>query len=165
MDVNFIRGMYDYNRWANDRVLRAALPVSSEEFTRELGSSFSSLRDTLVHVLGAEWIWLERWKGNSPKTLLPPEDFPGVESISTKLHKIEEERSEFICSLSDAQLEIQITYTNLKGQQFTYALGQQMIHVVNHSSYHRGQATTLLRQLNASVLSTDLLLYYDETGR
>lgn len=161
MDLNDIRALYDYNRWANQRALAAASKLAPEAFTRGLGSSFPSVRDTLAHILGAEWIWLERWNGRSPTALLNAEDFSAVESLRARWKTVEQDLQRFIQSLTLERLREDVAYTNTRRERFAYPLWQQLVHVVNHSSYHRGQVTTLLRQLGAEAVSTDLLVYYD----
>ena len=84
--------LYDYNAWANARSLGAAEPLTPEQFLRDLGSSFPSVRDTLAHVLAAEWIWLRRWLGESPSGLLPAAEFPSVRSLRDRSAAIERER-------------------------------------------------------------------------
>jgi len=69
MSPTEIQQLYDYNAWANRRSLAAAEKLKAEEFTRPLGSSFSSVRDTLAHIYGAEWSWLERFQVRSPAAL------------------------------------------------------------------------------------------------
>lgn len=59
--------LYDYNRWANARVHDAVAKLTAEQYTHDLSNSFLSVRDTLTHILAAEWIWLKRWQGESPK--------------------------------------------------------------------------------------------------
>jgi len=81
MELDSIRQLYDYNRWADRRILAKAGTLASEDFIRSMGNSFSSVRDTLAHILGAEWIWLERWQGRSPKALLDAAAFPKVQSL------------------------------------------------------------------------------------
>jgi uncharacterized damage-inducible protein DinB len=164
MDLQTIRELYDYNRWANGRSLEAASKVSPEDFTKDLGGSFASLRGTLAHVYGAEWIWLERWRGRSPRQLPLALDFPDVETIRRRWMDVEREQQEFLDRLGGHRLAEVVSYVNLSGQTFAYPLGRMLHHVVNHSSYHRGQVATLLRQLGAKPLSTDLLLYDDEKG-
>src|SRR2546428_8695929 len=61
--------LFDYNYWARDRQLEACATLTPEQFLRPLGNSFSSLRDTLAHLVGAEWIWLERWLGHTPRSM------------------------------------------------------------------------------------------------
>lgn len=162
MDLKDIRELYAYNRWANQRALSAAARLDNAAFLRNLGNSFSSVRDTLAHILGAEWIWLERWHGRSPVALLSAADFTSTQSLEAGWQTVESERSRFIEALTPARLQGEIAYTNRRGERYAYPLWQQMVHVVNHSTYHRGQITTLLRQLGAEAVATDLLEYYDE---
>lgn len=162
MDLGTIRELYDYNAWANARSLDAASKVSPDHFTREVGGSFASLRGTLAHLYGAEWIWLERLRGTSPAKLPFSLDFPDAETIRLSWKDVERGQRELLERLHPARLDEPLTYTNLKGETWTYRLWRILAHIVNHSSYHRGQVATLLRQLGAAPLSTDLLLYYDE---
>jgi uncharacterized damage-inducible protein DinB len=162
MDLETLRELYGYNGWANARSLQAASMVSPADFTKEVGGSFASLRGTLAHMYGAEWIWLERWRGTSPRSLPFSLDFPDVETIRSRWRDVEREQKEFLGGLDQGRLAEVISYVNLKGEPFAYPLGRMLQHVVNHSTYHRGQVATLLRQLGATPLSTDLLLYDDE---
>lgn len=154
--------LYNYNRWANARVLEAAAKLNPEQYTRDLSNSFHSIHDTLTHILGAEWIWLRRWLGESPKALLNPADFPDLAALRAKWLDVEREQMAFVNGLTDAQLNASVSYLNTKGQTWTYPLWQMLQHLVNHSSYHRGQVTTMLRQLGAEPVSTDFLLFFDE---
>jgi len=164
MDLDHIRELYDYNRWADQRMLSAAAKIDSEKFARAMGNSFSSVRDTLAHILGGEWIWLERWQGRFPNALLNAEEFPSVQSLASRWEIVQEEYAGFVDALTPQRLGEDLAYLNRAGQRFSYPLWQQMVHVVNHSTYHRGQVTTLLRQLGAEPAVTDLLEYYDEKG-
>ena len=161
MNKQDVEYLYEYNRWANARVLDAASKVTPEQFSRDLQSSHRSLRDTLAHILAAEWIWLERWKGVSPNALLTPSDFPTVEPLRTRFAVVEGDYVEFINGVTDASLATVIAYTNTRGEEYAYPLGQMLQHVMNHSSYHRGQVTTMLRQLGAEVNPVDLLVFMD----
>ena len=76
MNKQDIQILYDYNRWANARTLDASAKLTQEQFTRDLSGSHRSVRDTLTHILAAEWVWLMRWRGVSPKALFDPCDFP-----------------------------------------------------------------------------------------
>lgn len=164
MDTAYIRSLYDFNRWANARLLAVATRLPSEVFTKNLGSSHASIRDTLAHNLGAEWIWLERWKGNSPRALLDPKDFPTVEALRTRWGQVEKDQADFLRSLTDERLQAALRYTTTEGTPFVQPLWQLMAHVVNHSTYHRGQVITLLRQVGAEPVSTDLVLFFREGG-
>jgi len=162
VDLSDIRELYAYNRSADQRTLQVSAKLTGEAFVRPLGNSFSSVRDTLAHILSGEWIWLERWQGRFPTTFLDPAAFPTVDSLRSRWETVDGDCRNFIQTLSGERLRRQLSYINRVGERFSYLLWQQMLHVVNHSSYHRGQVTTMLRQLGAEVISTDFLAYYDE---
>ena len=161
MDLKSIQELYDYNKWANAQVFDVVARLNAEQFSRDLENSFRSVRETLVHTLSAEWIWLERWKGISPKSMLDAAEFTDLEAIKTRWDKVESERSDFIRSLTAQHLQAELSYVNTRGQTFAYLLWQMLVHVVNHSTYHRGQITTLVRQVGAKPVSTDFLDFYD----
>jgi len=147
---------------ANRRTIAAASHLKDDDFTRNLGNSFSSVRDTSAHIMASEWLWLERWNGRSPNAMLSATEFHTAGAIAQRWKEIQQDQITFLSSVSPERLRAKVSYTNLRGQTYAYPLWQQMAHVVNHSSYHRGQVTTLLRQLGAATVSTDLLIYYDE---
>jgi uncharacterized damage-inducible protein DinB len=161
-DVTYLN---KYNQWANARMLDVASKLSPEQFTADLKSSHRSVRDTLAHTLAAEWIWLERWKGTSPKALLTAADFPTVESLRARWAEVENDYAEFLGGLTDESLRKVIAYTNTKGELWEYPLGSMIQHLMNHSTYHRGQVTTMLRQLGADVTPVDLLVFMDVAKR
>jgi uncharacterized damage-inducible protein DinB len=161
MQPETIHELYVYNHWANQRVLASVASLSPEQFTRSMGNRFSSVRDTLAHILSAEWIWLERWLGRSPRQMLAASDFPTVDTLRQRWATVEQDLSRFLQTLTPDRLQQSVAYINRAGEPFSYPLWQQMMHVVNHSSYHRGQITTLLRQLGAEPQNTDFLSYYD----
>jgi len=164
MDLATVTALFRYNSWANDQVLDATSRVTEADFIRDLKSSHGSLRDTLMHILLGEWIWLQRWKGASPKLPFSSSDCPDVASVRQRLHAVAEERSAFLRDLADERLLEIKEYRNVKGELWRYVLWQQLCHVVNHSTYHRGQVVTMLRQLGAAAPATDLLIYYDQGG-
>jgi len=161
MDVAGIQELYRYNQWANDRAFEAASGLTLEEFTRDLGNSYPSVRDTLTHVVWAEWIWLQRWKGTSPQHRFNAAEFPRVDTLTTRWLELKAEQSAFVEAVTGERLHAVLTYVNLLGQTFRYALWRQMYHVVNHSTYHRGQLTTMLRQLGRVPVPTDFLVFHD----
>lgn len=157
-----IRDLYAYNRWANRRTLDAAERLTPEELSRDLGSSFPSVRETLAHVLAAEWIWLERWRGSSPPGLPEAWDLSRLEAVRARWSEVETDQRTFVEGLDEAALDRVIAYRNTAGTEFENPLGQLLRHVVNHSTYHRGQVVTLLRQLGAEAVATDYVVYLRE---
>jgi uncharacterized damage-inducible protein DinB len=165
MNVGDIRTLYAYNRWATNRLLEVVRALDHADFTRVTGTSHGSLRGTFVHLVWAEWIWLQRWRGHSPKSVFDQNEFPTLETVATLWREVDRAQQEFLQALTDDRLTARISYDNLVGQRWEYPLAQMMQHVVNHSSYHRGQLVSLLRLLGCTPPSTDYLLFFDEVGR
>jgi len=160
MNRQDILTLYDYNAWANARVLGAVEPLTPEAFLRDLKNSFPSVRDTLAHILGAEWVWLRRWHGESPSQILPATDFPSLGSLKDRYAAVEKERRAFLEGLSEERLAQPFQYKDMAGKAHSLLLVHSLQHVVNHGTYHRGQVTTMLRQLGAKPVSTDLSRFY-----
>ena len=162
MSPSEIRLLFDYNTWANRRALGAAERLASEQFTRPMGSSFSCVRDTLAHIYGAEWVWLERFQGRSPSGLPSATDFPDVTSLRERWLAHDQRLHHFVDGLSQEDLDREMEYQTLRFGVYSNPLWQSMQHLVNHGTYHRGQVTTLLRQLGAQPILTDLMHFYRE---
>lgn len=163
MNRQDVQTLIEYDHWANHRIVAAARPLTPEQFTRNVGGSFRSLQATIVHILWAEWIWLLRWQGQSPKIVFDLADFPDVQALERRWLEVEKGQREFAQQVTDERLGERVAYENLKGERWEYTLAHMMQHLVNHSTYHRGQVVTLLRQLGTKAPSTDLLLFLDET--
>jgi uncharacterized damage-inducible protein DinB len=163
--LDTLRELYEFNYWARNRQFQACATLAPEQFLRPLGGSFPSVRDTLVHLLAVEWIWLERWRGKSPTKQdvaeFAAEKFPTLESIRERWKLIEQGVRDYLRDLTAQGLSTPLTYTNLQGQAWTYPLWRVLFHVVNHQTYHRGQITTLLRQLGAPAVPIDYLVAQD----
>jgi uncharacterized damage-inducible protein DinB len=159
--VHEISKLFAYNRWANARILDPVSRLTAEEFDRTLGGSFPSIRLTLAHIYAAEWIWLERWHGRSPRGLPPAQEVPTLEALCEKWRPVEESCRAFVEGLTEDRMREIVSYVNVKGEAWKYPLGEMLVHVVNHSTYHRGQAVTMLRQLGKAPLATDYLVFLD----
>jgi uncharacterized damage-inducible protein DinB len=161
MNLDMARELLSYNTWANDRILDAVSPLDAAQFSREIGGSYPSIQATLTHMLWAEWLWLERWQDRSPREIFEPSEFPSVESVRDRWHAVHAGQRAFVAALTDTQLERAGRYTNRKGETWEYVLWRQMQHLFNHSTYHRGQVTNMLRLLGARSVATDYLVYWD----
>jgi len=157
-----IRQLFDYNAWANERSLQGAAQLSDEQFLKPLGSSFSSVRDTLVHICSGEWVWLERCHGYSPSA------FPDLSSIQTVSALREHWTPQaaqlltFTQGLTQSDLDRIMEYKTFKFGVYQNPVWQALQHLANHGTYHRGQVTTMLRQLGATPVLTDLMHFYRE---
>jgi uncharacterized damage-inducible protein DinB len=160
--MNELRELYDYNRWANARIIAACTAVPDEVMARDMGSSFPSVLATLAHILSAEWIWLERWNGRSPAGVPADWDLSGLAAIRAIWAGVEAGQAAFLRDLDEQRLRTHVDYRNTRGEAHAAPLWQLMRHVVNHSTYHRGQIVTLLRQLGFPAVATDMVLYHRE---
>jgi uncharacterized damage-inducible protein DinB len=158
-----LKTLLDFHYWALDRVLEAAAALPPDQYTRDLGSSFKSVRDTLVHLYSAEWAWYQRWQGTSPTAMLRFDDYPDVETLRRAWTSHQQKVRAYVDALGEADTARVINYRLLSGQAGTSPFWQLVQHMVNHASYHRGQVTTLLRQLGAKPpVSLDMITYYRE---
>ena len=117
------------------------------------------MRGTLVHTMSAEWVWLERWKGVSPERLPDEAEFENIVALRDRWTIIEGHRRTWLEALPEAEAAGLVRYKSLAGAPFEAPLWQLVQHVANHSTYHRGQAITLLRQLGAKGVATDLVAW------
>ena len=181
MNVNDIRTLYAYNRWANQRMLAELAKLSQEQLTATHESSFPSIWESAFHIVGAEWIWLNRWKGVCPRASianpamspsvwdgLTPSHAPRISELRNLLvlrkfaDDIEQDRHEFLSKLTDDRLYNNFHFTDMTGAPYSEPLVQVMQHLVNHGSYHRGQVTTLLRQAGGHPVSLDMIFFFRE---
>src|SRR5260370_13837675 len=124
-----LRDLIEYNYWARDRQLEACAALSQEQFLRPLGSSFSSMRDTLAHLVAAEWVWLERWRGRSPAALPSAEEFPTLAKVAERWREVERDMREYLRGLKEEDLPRPLSYTNFAGATWTYPLWRAMLHL------------------------------------
>ena len=172
MTKDDIRLLYEYDRWANNRVLQAASALSAEQFTRDLRGSFRSVRDTLVHIIGGEWGWLAYWKEPSPGSafltdlwdrhdvLFNPDGFPNIASVKSKWAEVEREQIEFVNGVTNESLKKMFPIRTTE-----VSLANLMQHLANHSTYHRGQVASMMRQLRAEPIATDFHVFLVERRR
>lgn len=158
------RDLYAYNTWANRRILDAAATLDADALARDLRSSFPSVLATLAHIVAAEWIWLRRWSGESPGGVPADWELTSLEAIRRRWDAVEAERMALLEALDDAALARDVDYRNTAGVAYTSRMDEMLRHVVNHSTYHRGQVVTMLRQLGATPPATDLIAFYRERG-
>jgi uncharacterized damage-inducible protein DinB len=166
MTKDDIQLLYEYDRWANDRVLQAVSTLTVEQFRRDLGGSFPSVRDTLVHIIASEWAWLTIWNEPSPSSafvanvwprlgaVFPANAFPDVAAVQFRWGEIESEQVEFVNRVTNESLARMLPVQTTK-----ISLAPLMQHLANHSTYHRGQVALMMRQLDSVPLPTDFHVF------
>jgi uncharacterized damage-inducible protein DinB len=171
MTKDDIQVLFEYDRWANSRVFQAASTLNAEQFTRDLGGSLRSVRDTLVHIVGGEWGWLIIW--NEPSltstfimdlwarigALFDPNAFPDFAAVKLKWAEVEREQVEFVNRVTNESLARMLP---IRATQIS--LAHLMQHLANHSTYHRGQVSLMMRQLGAEPVATDFAMFLMEGG-
>ena len=165
MTVKEIQALFDFDKWATNRTLEIVATLNEDQYSRNLNSSHGGVRGTLVHTYGADRIWLERWKGTSPTALIKEEDIASFQSLQERWASLRVQMDQFSQSLTEDKLQSPLSYKDLKGNAYSQILWQQMQHLINHSTYHRGQVVTMLRQLGVKPVATDLIAYYRQLSK
>lgn len=163
MKKNEIATLYQYNAWANARILNAASHLSAEQFLASAPFSYGGLRGTLVHTLFAEWIWRKRWEGHSPTGWLMPEDFPTCDSLRMRWRTEETALLSFAENVSEEALDQRIHYNTTSGKPYENILWHLMLHLVNHGTQHRSEAAAMLTGFGHSPGDLDFILFLRES--
>jgi uncharacterized damage-inducible protein DinB len=157
-----VRLLYEYDGWANKRILELVGALTPEQFTRDLGGSFRSVRDVLLHMAASKWAWLMYWKQSVPsdqiltdlftrsETQFQSESFPTLATVQAKWAEVEKEQDEFVRELTD-----ELLHRTFPVRSSSISLAHLMQHLSNHSTYHRGQIAMMLRQLGGKARGTD----------
>src|ERR1700741_3447986 len=154
--------LYEYNAWADRRALEAANTLTNEQFTKDLGSSYPSVRDTLLHIYGVEHLWFERFQGRSPSVIANDSEAADITRLKENWKAFEPKLLNFVRGLTQEDLDRVMEYKTIRSGVFRNPWWQSMQHLANHGTYHRGQVTTMLRQLGAQPVLTDLMHFYRE---
>lgn len=162
MTVKDLENLYDYGYWANRRLWRVMAQLTPEQFTQDVAGSYGSVRNTMVHVLSAEWGWLSRCGGPERGPALKPADFPTLDSLVATWTKVEGYVREVLSTLKDEDLYREVEYSNPQGEKRRMRLGELLQHAAHHGVHHRGQVALLLRLLGLTPGNFDALFYYAE---
>jgi uncharacterized damage-inducible protein DinB len=144
-----------FHRWATERTLVACATLEPEAYTKDLGNSFASLRDTLVHCLMADQAWLHRVQ-NKDFTRPDPIHFPNLEILKATWQPVLNAWEDQIATTAPTS---SISYKTFDGSAFTSTFEEIVRHFVNHGSYHRGQIAMMLRLLGHTPATTDWIIF------
>ena len=164
MNLSDIKDLFSYTEWANDLAMGAAAALPDESLRRDVGISHKSIFGTLVHMAGAEWIWLKRWNGYSPTkaeawSRWSTESCAELSTLKEYWTELVTQRAQFISQLDASKLAAELPFKLLSGDPSSMPLVNQMQHVVNHATMHRGQVVGMIRQLGMEPPATDLIFY------
>lgn len=155
--------LFAYDSWANALLFEAASKLDAESLRRNMGTSHESLLGAMVHIVGAEEIWLSRWKDAPRSKLRSTDEIPTLDALMGWWKAVREERDRFVETLTDADMERTLEMSTSTGDTFTHTFAEMFRHLANHSSYHRGQMASLLRALGQKPPSTDLIRFYRQS--
>lgn len=162
MKTEDVKALYDYSSWANGRLAAALSPLTTRQFTQHVAGSYGSVRNTIVHMLSAEWGWLERCGGPARGPVLAAADYPTVASVLYRWRQVEARVHDFLSTLRDADLERVVEFTVARGLSHSMPVWQLLHHAAIHGVHHRGQIAVLLRTLGHAPGNVDILIYYAE---
>ena len=165
MNLEDIQLIYQYNYWANRKILEAASNVTQEQFLAPAEYPFGGLRGTLLHVVGAECDWRGMFENNIYNGDLQEEEFPTLQSLAERFTEEEKLMLAYLSRLKDEDMNSHLKYTTDEGDHRDRILWHCLLHLVNHGTQHRSEAAALLTHYNASPEDLDFTLFLNETGR
>lgn len=170
LGVDYVATMAAYNAWMNDKLYAAAARLPADEVMRARGAFFGSIFGTLGHLVVADTIWLKRFAADPAHlaALAELESWPmptrvdrppcnDLAALATRRRTLDALILRWTSMLDERALSRAIPYANLRGDRFSRPLLALLMHVFNHQTHHRGQATTLLTQAGEDVGATDLV--------
>ena len=160
MNTKEITELFDYNLWANNRLFEAAAQLSTEQYLQDCKSSHGGIHGTLTHIVGAQKLWVSRWRGTPENSVLQGKEVGSLLDLISIWERVSSDTAEFLASLTDQKLQEEFTITNTQGKQFVNTFQQMMQHLINHSSTHRGQVNAMIRQFGIRPPGIDLIAYY-----
>jgi uncharacterized damage-inducible protein DinB len=160
-----------YNQWMNTKLYAAAAGLTDEALREDRGAFFGSVFGTLNHIAIGDILWFKRIYRAFPDCAslqcvdaLPPPGFPNMPlsdtlaGLAALRSMLDEAIIAFCAELAPARLNEAFEWTSTRGVSGRKLLGDVLLHVFNHQTHHRGQATTLFSQMGIDVGATDLLL-------
>lgn len=153
-----LRRLFEYHYWATHQLLDVVATLSPDEFTREVAGSYGSVRNTLVHVMSAEWGWIDRCGGTPRGERLKAGRYPTPESLVTEWARVEGYARDFLASVSEEQLAGRVEFS-FGAPALSLPRRDLLLHCIVHGAHHRGQVSLLLRALGKVPGNFDLLYW------
>lgn len=159
VSADTLRMHLDYTTWASARLLEAAAKLSPEELTRDFGTADKSVVGTLAHVFAADRIWMARIQGQPPAKFISDAD-RDLTLLNREWPALLDVWRQWAGGLTSENITTAASYKDLKGNPYTTPWWQIVLHVVNHGTHHRGQASGFLRAIGHTPPPLDLMAYY-----
>jgi uncharacterized damage-inducible protein DinB len=165
MHIKDIHLLYEYNYWANGKILAASASVTHEQFTAPATFPFGGLHGTLLHTIEAEWSWRALFQNIKDASELSPADYPSLSAIEARWREEEIAMRAYLASLRDEDMEGHLRYRTDEGVKRDRILWHCLVHVVNHGTQHRGEAAALLTEYGSSPGDLDFTLFLNENWK
>ena len=160
-----IQKLFAYNSWGTNRVFEALAKIPEDLYRKDLKAGHGGIQGTLTHLVAAEKIWLSRWTGNPETSMLSQKDVASLAALKVIWEDVAARTARFVAKLDGEKLSSTFEYATTEGKRLAQTYQQSLMHVVNHSSYHRGQIAILMRQVGAQPVGTDLIAFYRLTAQ
>jgi uncharacterized damage-inducible protein DinB len=152
---------FEFIEWGDDLLITAAAQLPEAEYLKDRGISAGSMHKLLVHMMAAEWVWLSRWRGEASPQFYTIEDYPTIESLAERWSPVHADIKGFLSEQTSGSLEAPFSYRDTRGQRHTLPLARFVQHMLDHGTYHRGQANTLLKLSGGAPINLSLYRYYE----
>ena len=151
-DVEQVRDAFEYTAWADRRSVEVARSVPADGYVFEQDISLGSVHKVLVHMLAVQELWLARWKGAPPARMADVTDYPTLAAVEERWPAVHAELTAFVAGQTPASLAGSVSYRNSRGEAFSLPLGELMLHVADHATYHRGQLNSMAKRAGGKPL-------------
>ncbi len=159
MKPDEIQTIFNYNYWANQKLLTAGAKVTQQQFEAPGSFPYGGLRGTLVHVMDAEYAWRMRLSGDLATKDMAETDFPTISSLEERWKNEEKGMRGWLAGIKPEALDVTIEYTIDSGAKRKRVLWHCLYHVVNHGTQHRSEAAALLTDFGQSPGDVDFTLF------
>jgi uncharacterized damage-inducible protein DinB len=150
--------------WGDEQLLTVAASIPEAEYLRERGISAGSLHKLLIHMMAAQWVWLSRWQGVAMPYFETDQDHPNLPSLRNRWAIVHAEMKDLLIKQTAESLAINFSYRDTRGNPHSLPLGRFVQHVLDHGTYHRGQANTLIKLCGGQPINLSLYRYYELLG-
>ncbi len=158
---DYLLEMYEFNCWGNELLLGKAAALTPEQFEQDTRFPIHSVKETLVHMLSAEYAYRMRCSGQS-FTPLKKEDFADVAAVRARWQEEQAEMRKYLGSASDDELAAAVTYKVSTGEEFTRLRRTLLTQLLFHSMQHRAEVAQMLTELDQSPGNIDYTVYRAE---
>ncbi len=158
----FFQHFFKYVTWADRRHLEALRPRSADALLLDRGMSMGSLVKMMLHQVGAQSVWLDRFESRAVTIPWNDSTVSSVEQLERFMLDTHQKVTDFFAKQNPQTLKRIVDFKNLRGEAYSFPLWQLMLHVCNHSTYHRGQINSMIKQAGGTPVGTDYSTYMYE---